>query len=187
MLARARRKLTVEEFYDLYDTIEEKYELVDGEAWLMSGGTPAHALIAVNITTALRTKLRGTGCRPYNSDLGLRLGPQDLRYPDAAIYCDPRDLGQDPNVARDYANPVAVFEVLSPSTATEDRRVKVLQYKAIASARAIVLVDPLTQTFEMHRRDPDGEWQHLVGERGDDIVLDTPQLMLTAAEIFDLD
>ena len=185
MLARAKRKLTAEEFYDLYGAVDAKYELVDGEAWAMSGGTVAHAMTAGNIFVALRTKLHGSGCQTFNSDMGLRLGAVDVRYPDVAIYCDPRDLGRDPATTRDFERPSVIFEVLSPSTELEDRRVKVIQYKAIDSVRTIVLVDPTRKVFELHHRATDREWQHFLSEPGDDLELGEPSLTLTAAEIFD--
>ena len=185
MLARARKKLTVEEFYDLYEAVDERYELVDGEVWSMSGGTAAHSMVSGNLLTALNVRLRGSGCRTFNSDMGLRLGRRDVRYPDVSIYCSATDLERDWSTTRDFSSPAVVMEVLSPSTEFEDRRVKVAQYQAVDSLRTIVLVDPVRQRFEMHRRAADGDWEHLVAEPGSDLVLDHPAVTITAAEMFE--
>ena len=105
MLARSQRSLTVEQFLLIYEGAEGKFELIDGEAYAMSGGSAAHNSVSGNIYFALRSRLTGKGCQPYNSDMGLRLGDRTLCYPDAAIYCDPRDLDQDLNNARDFSFP----------------------------------------------------------------------------------
>jgi hypothetical protein len=38
----------------------------------MSGGTPRHSALKVNLVPLLREALRGKPCRPYDSDLKLR-------------------------------------------------------------------------------------------------------------------
>ena len=100
-------RLTIPEFVELYAPLPGKYELWDGVPVLMAGGTARHALIGVNIVSALRPKLRGTGCAPFNSDMMLRVGAENGRLPDVAIYCDPRDLA-DPS-ALAFELPSVVF------------------------------------------------------------------------------
>lgn len=55
-----------------------------------------------------------------------------------------------------FLHPSVVFEILSLSTRVEDRAVKVPEYKPIVTVAAIVLVDPVAQTIEVHER-LDGE------------------------------
>lgn len=67
-----RRGVTLEEYLAFEREATEKHILWDGEIfamWAMAGGSPAHSAIATNVTGALLTALRGTPCRPYNSDL----------------------------------------------------------------------------------------------------------------------
>jgi hypothetical protein len=44
--------------------------------------------VGLNIATALRVKLRGTGCLPAGSGIGLDPGTGYIVYPDVAIYRD---------------------------------------------------------------------------------------------------
>ncbi len=179
-------KMTVDQFLKVYEGVEGRYELVDGHVYAMADGSAAHSYVAGNVLALLRQALRGTGCRPFNSDMGLRLSDETLRYPDIAIYCDPRDRDLDPHVAQAFRHPIVVFKLLSPSTRIEDRAVRVLEYKAIATVESIVLVDPVAKTIEVHERLDGENWLHRLPAAGIDLALKTPPLTLAHADIFDL-
>jgi Uma2 family endonuclease len=65
--------ITAEQFLAIDFGSDRKFELVDGVIQMMTGGTPAHSRVATNILSYLGPRLRGTGCRAYNSDMGIRL------------------------------------------------------------------------------------------------------------------
>lgn len=67
--------------------------------------------------------------------MGLQLDAGNLRYPDVAIYCDPRDFEQNLREVQTFRFPSVIFEVLSRSTRREDRGVKVAEYKEIATVK----------------------------------------------------
>lgn len=185
MLSRRKRMLTADQFFTEVGGAAERYELVDGEIVMMGGGNNRHADVAGAIYATLYSKLRGTGCRPANSDTGLQINLNNVRYPDVAVYCDPRDFG--PDAAERFARhfPKLVIEVLSPSTAAFDRGGKIAEYKAVPSIVAIIHIDPISQTVEVHERTGLAAWtQRQVGQGGD-LVLRDPAVTLTAAEMFD--
>ena len=164
-LATRPRRLTADEFFAEYEGVPGRWELVAGEPRLMSGGSGAHANVAGNIYHTLRLRLGGSGCRPFNSDMGVRIAHDHIRYPDVAIYCDPRDRDADLAEVRAFRFPVVVFEALSRSTARIDRVDKLLAYQNLGSVRLIVLVDPDRRTFETYERIEEG-WtvgHHLPG------------------------
>jgi Uma2 family endonuclease len=82
----------------------------------VTGGTRAHADIQANLTTALRTRLRGKPCRFYGSDLKIRTAEGHIRYPDGFVTCTAGE-----NASTLVSDPVVIFAVLSPSTAAADR------------------------------------------------------------------
>ncbi len=176
--------MSAAEFLDAYEGVEGKWELVDGEPRNMSGGSIRHADVASNILVALRTHLRGTGCRAFNSDTGLSVDEDNIRYPDVAIYCDPRDLGRDRVKTKSFDHPVVVFEVLSPSTAYYDRGDKVARYREIDSIRLIVLIDPVGRTFETYERLDADSWRVERHREGEALELAQPRMTLTAEEMF---
>lgn len=63
----AYRLLTAKEFLEI-DFGEQKAELDNGVIRMKAGGTARHARVQHNILLALGTRLRGTGCTPYNSE-----------------------------------------------------------------------------------------------------------------------
>jgi Uma2 family endonuclease len=69
-----------------------KYEYIYGEAYAMTGGTLPHNSIAVNITTALRTHLRGKGCKVFMADAKVSVSEKGpYFYPDVVVSCEERD------------------------------------------------------------------------------------------------
>lgn len=56
------------------------------------------------------------------------------------------------------ANPILIVEVLSPSTADDDRRIKLPDYRAAPSVEEIVFIDSGFVYCEVHRRQPDYRW-----------------------------
>ena len=187
MLATQPRYLTADEFLAEYEGVPGKWELVGGVPHMMAGGTARHADVAGNIYAALRTKLPGTGCRPFNSDMGLRISEQEVLYPDVAVYCDPRDLECNPDRTRSFGFPSVIFEILSPSSVRRDRGRKLEAYRELDSVRLIVLVDAAERRFETYERVDDDEWA--VGLHAPGATLDVlaPPFTITADEMFAVD
>ena len=64
------------------------HEFVNGEVFAIVGASKAHNGICLNLATALNTRLRGGPCRPYMSDVKVRIRTgQDDRfyYPDLLV------------------------------------------------------------------------------------------------------
>jgi len=127
-----------------------RHELVDGQVYAMGGGTAEHDTIANNLRGELRTRMRGKPCRPHGPDLKVKTG-QNGRYPDALIDCGPRVPGTL------YAQePMAVFEVLSKSTAWIDQSLKLRDYDATPTIRYYVLISQEEMRAMVYTRDRDG-------------------------------
>ncbi len=129
---------------------EIRYELVDGQVHAMGGGTGNHDIICNNLRGELRTQLRGTPCRQQGPDFKVHAG-QNGRYPDALVDCGPLPG------TRLYAEaPVAVFEVLSASTAWIDQGLKLRDYDATSSIRFYALISQEENRALVYRRDATG-------------------------------
>lgn len=151
----APRGWTVEEYLHLEQESPVKHEYVGGHVYAMAGGTQAHSELGVIVAALLRSLVRGTDCRAFNSDLRVNVSPHIYFYPDASVSCDPLDRRPG---AREIRHPTLVVEVLSPSTADYDRGEKFDLYRTGESLREYLLVDSRRIAIEVRTRSQDGTW-----------------------------
>ena len=72
-----------EEFFAWAELQDARYEFDGFEPVAMVGGSLNHSQICQNLYAALRSRLRGTGCRLYGPDAGVATSGNAVRYPDA--------------------------------------------------------------------------------------------------------
>ncbi|WP_375427766.1 Uma2 family endonuclease [uncultured Sphingomonas sp.] len=173
--------LTAEEFLQI-DFGERKAELDNGVIRMMAGGTARHARIQGNIYASLAPRLRGTGCAAYISDMAARTRDYSIRYPDVTIYCGRNGPANDDLKAFD--DPRVVFEVLSAGTARTDLRVKLEEYKELASVDTIVFVDIADERLRVVQRTGPNSWSELIHQEPATLVLPTLGIELTHEEVF---
>ena len=155
-----RTFMSVEDYLALdRDSLDARYEFIDGYAYMMAGGTLDHSTICINVTSVLRNLLRRP-CRVYNSAARVRLSEERYFYPDATVSCDERDSGTEDMIV----SPHVVVEVLSPGTASYDRGDKFVYYRACPTIEEYVLVDTQRQAVDVYRRASNTLWTlHLFG------------------------
>jgi Uma2 family endonuclease len=175
----AYRRVTVREFLDL-DLGDAKAELVDGIILMIAGGSARLAGIAANFMIALGNRLRGSGCRPYGSDLAMRTGGSSIRFPDVSVYR--REESQLDETGKLLGDPQLVFEVFSPSTASNDQIAKLAEYRARPGVQGIVFVDPDKERVRLVRpgETRDGDWL----PHGSDLDLPMLGMVVPHVEIF---
>ncbi|MBV9021351.1 MAG: Uma2 family endonuclease [Ktedonobacteraceae bacterium] len=159
---REPRYISVDEWRELERANPDvKYEYIDGQVYLMSGGSLAHARIGSNVVRAIEDALGSKPCYAYNSDASVRLSETRYAYPDASVSCDPRD--QPTTEQMQVQAPRVVVEVLSDSTEGKDRLRKANFYHACPTIQEYVLIVTKYQAVEVQRRAGD-EWTlHLFG------------------------
>lgn len=157
MNAIAECCISYEEYLRLEEASGQKHEYLNGRIYAMAGGTPSHSAVATNIVGALFSRLRGKPCRPFNSDLRVKVEATGLRtYPDVTVACPPERY--DERDSNSLLNPTVIFEVLSPSTERYDRTDKFDALKQTPELRDYVLVSPDRVRVEHLRRGEGGEW-----------------------------
>jgi Uma2 family endonuclease len=145
----APRPLTPEEYLAQERASEFRSEYVAGEIFAMSGASPAHNTIALNVAAELRAQLRGRRCSVFISDIRVKTSKRAYRYPDVVALCgEPRfdDAQRDT-----LLNPSLIVEVLAESTEKADRGEKFFEYRRLESLRECVLVSqhrPLVERYE---------------------------------------
>ena len=69
MVALPEQYLSVDDYLQLEAKSPIKHEYIDGKVYAMAGASDSHVTIAGNLFAALRSHIRGTGCRLYISDM----------------------------------------------------------------------------------------------------------------------
>jgi Uma2 family endonuclease len=162
-----------------------RHEWVNGEAFAMSGGSFRHNAIATNISTALTTQLRGSGCRATSSDQRVFVVATSASlYPDVLAVCGPFEAA--PDDPRGLVNPAVIVEVLSPSTRDHDLGAKLQHYLQIPSLNHVVYVEADDQHVIHYARNDEG-WQRRDLTEGT-VVMQKPDVQLPLDLVYgDLD
>ena len=157
-------QMTPEEYLEWEPTQEDRYEYVDGDVYVKTGGTKPHNRIALNLVTALDGYLQDKGCEIYMADVKVQASPTSAyHYPDLVVTCDRRD--QNSNQFVQY--PCLIIEVLSPSTEAYDRGSKFARYRKLETLQEYVLINSTAIGVECFRRNAEGFWILHPYEAGD--------------------
>jgi Uma2 family endonuclease len=158
--------ITLDEYRSLEETSEEKHEYRNGEAIAMSEGSEVHSAIASNLLIYLGFLLRETDFRLYHSDL--RIWIPDFQcgtYADLTICNGMPEFNGDRD--DEILNPMAIAEVLSPSTEAYDRGEKFRKYRSLPSFCEYLLIsqtEPYIEQYYYRDRDSNRQWQLQVHE-----------------------
>ena len=178
-------RLTPAEYLELERAAEFRHEYYNGRMYAMSGGSLPHALIIANFSRELGNELKKTPCRVMNSDLRVAVSPNGLyTYPDIVVVCEsPKYFEGQPDT---LLNPVVLVEVLSPSTETQDRGFKAIQYRTIPALQEYLLVSQSEPRVEIFRRRAAHEWTFIdVAEADAFVELASVNCRVAMPEIYD--
>jgi Uma2 family endonuclease len=154
--AALKTRLTPQQYLALERKSEVKHEYHAGVMYAMPGTSREHNLIAGNLFAEIRAQLRDRPCEAYMSDIRVLVGPTGLyTYPDVMAVCgEPRFEDREVDT---LLNPMAIIEVLSPTTEAYDRGKKFGHYRRLESLREYVLVSQDEVRVERYTRRGD-EW-----------------------------
>lgn len=136
---------------------DERWELIDGEAWAMSPApSRRHQEVVVGLVAQVAPRLQGGPCRLYVAPFDVRLprrGEADAAVetvvqPDVAVICDPGKL----DAAGCRGAPDWIVEVIFPATAARDQVQKRDLYERHGVAE-YWLLDPDVRRLTIYRLD----------------------------------
>ena len=169
MLNQSDRSYTFEEYLIREEGAEYKSEYHQGQILAMSGASLNYNRIVGNLHAALYNALQGKPCNVFMSDLRLWIAEKRRAvYPDLTIICGTPALvaGRNDTVT----NPKVIIEVLSKSTAEDDRSDKFHAYWTLKSFEEYILVDQYRLHVEYFRRVNPRQWELLVFTQPNEIL-----------------
>lgn len=138
-------QVTYEEFVELSEHSEQRFELIDGVVYNLASPSYRHQMAVHELHGALYNWFKGKDCTPLTSpfDITFAQDPSNICVvqPDIVVICD-RDN-------RDHKDrykgvPTLVVEVLSPSSRGKDTITKLNLYKR-CDVKEYWVVDPLNE------------------------------------------
>ena len=132
------KKNSLTEYFDQEILSETRNEYIDGEIIPMTGGTPTHNTLVVNLLSLLHITLPSP-YRIFVTDQRLWIPERGIAtYPDVMVMAEP--LTYQEGRKDTLLNPILIAEILSPSTASYDRTGKFASYRTIPSFQEYLLI-----------------------------------------------
>ena len=173
--------MTREGFFAWAELQDTRYEFDGFEPVAMTGGSLNHSQMCQNLYAALRSRLRGGGCRLYGPDAGVATASNAVRYPNAVVTCT-----KAPGLEHVVRDPVVVFEVLSPGSGRVDRIVRIREYGAVESIRRYVILEYKSIGLTMFARaDGQADWTATALTSGDTLPLPEIGVEVPVSEFYD--
>jgi len=165
-MLRIQRSLDPLEYLEREAEVPQRYEYVNGHAYALSGSTKEHALLVTNLVGhAFNAMPRRPGCSVFSQSVKVHVPDRNsFYYPDVVATCEPHS--RDRYIVQ---APCFIAEVLSPSTASIDRREKRSAYMTLSSLEQYVVVDQERMRADVYLRDGKG-WNLAILRQPDEVL-----------------
>lgn len=185
MSSQPKKSYTLEEYFEIELNSEIKYEYWDGQIFAVSGASPEHNEISVNLTREIGTQLKSRQCKLFHSDQRVKVPAwPPYRYPDLVALCGKPEY-QEIGGVKALLNPSLIIEILSPSTEAFDRGDKFSYYKSIPAFCEYILVAQHRPHITQIIKQSDNKW--LLSEANEltaSIYLTSIDCSLTLSDIY---
>ena len=168
---------TYQDYLDIDQTTKENemVELIFGEIYMMSGASAKHQDAVFNLAYHLKQVNNNKNCKPRIAPYDIKLKNKDdisVVQPDVMIMCQESDI------------PCAVFEVLSPSTASKDKGIKKELYE-LSGIKEYYIVNIELKIIDKYTLD-NGRYYYVKGySLGDTVVIDCVEVAMVVDAIFE--
>lgn len=146
------KKVSYEEFMEIYENSELRMEYINGEIVLLSSPNTFHQVISGNLYVILRNYLKGKPCKVFYAPFDVHFFKKDLKTPDVMqpdllIACDLENTITEKG--RYMGTPTLVVEILSRSTRSRDM-VDKLNIYMLSGVKEFWVVDPKNKSIYLY-------------------------------------
>ncbi|MDF2836712.1 MAG: prevent-host-death family protein [Paenibacillus sp.] len=143
--------VSYEQFLELTEGSEHRYELIDGIVYHLSSPSYKHQYVVSKLLVAFHHKYAGKGCTPLTSPFDITLKKDETNIcvvqPDIVVICDTANRN---DRDRYIGVPALVVEVVSPSSRSKDLIKKMELYKS-TGIQEYWIVDPDHEQIHVYR------------------------------------
>ncbi|MDR0586125.1 MAG: Uma2 family endonuclease [Treponema sp.] len=143
---------------------DKRYELINGEAWMMAAPSVAHQIVSRELLGQFWNFLKGKPCQVFAAPLDVRLFPEKdqsddtVVQPDLLVVCD---RAKTANNRACRGAPDLVIEIRSPSNTEIPLLLKFTKYLK-AEVREYWLIDPETKDIQVHVLEKENGTSHYI-------------------------
>ena len=180
-------KMSVEEYFKLRESDpSHRYEYVDGEVYMMTGGSVRHSRVGTNLTTLLENLLGESPCVVYNSDACFQVAEDRYVCPDVTVSCDPRDSDEsaEEEDLKTLQYPCFVAEVHSLGTQRLDLDIKSTFYQDYPTMQEFLLVSTKAPKVRLYRRESNNRWIIYILNYEDEVELTSLGVRFPVAALY---
>ncbi|GAB4144132.1 MAG: Uma2 family endonuclease [Planctomycetaceae bacterium] len=166
--------VTPAEYLEFERHADSRHEYRDGKVVPMIGGSRRHNLIETNVLRLFANALYEKPFEIYPGNMRVKVDDTGLyTYPDVVVvHGTPQMEDEHFDTLR---NPIALVEILSPSTESYDRGEKFAHYRTIQSLVEYLLISQDAQRVDRFTRQDNGEWLFRDYTPSEDMI-ELPQL-----------
>jgi len=163
----------------------KRWELIDGVPFEMQAvPSMSHQSISFELTLQLGNFLKGNPCKLFYAPFDVRLNADDgddtVVQPDIVVICDNSKIDE----KGCKGAPDLIIEIISPSTAQNDRWTKYNLYKT-AGVREYWIVEPAAKTITVNILDNGGYIEKTHGDTDTVLAVSVlPGCQITMADVF---
>lgn len=130
---KSTRRISYEEYMELVESSDQRYELIDGEVFLLASPRFNHQVVVTEIAWHFHNYFRGKPCRALAAPLDVKLFGFAAKFeedpnvvqPDVLVVCDEDKVNEN---SKYEGIPSLIVEVLSPTTKGKDMILKLNLY-----------------------------------------------------------
>lgn len=149
-----QKRVTYQEFLEITKNSDARYELIDGEIYLMASPTHLHQIAIREIIGQFYIYFADKSCSPFTAPFDVRLKNDSPTFeddpnvvqPDILVLCDKETIDEN---GRYHGVPSLVVEVLSSSTRSKDM-VKKLSLYMLSGVSEYWIVDLENQSILLY-------------------------------------
>lgn len=179
--------MSVEEYFQLRESDpDHRYEYIDGEVYMMTGGSVRHCTIGNTLGRIIGNLLEDSPYVVFNSDACFQVAEERYVCPDLTVSCDPRDSDEssEEEDLQTIQYPRFVAEVLSPSTTARDRGIKAALYQEHPTLQEFLLVETKAPKVQLYRRESNNRWTLYLLTAENEIELTSLGIHFPAAALY---
>jgi Uma2 family endonuclease len=184
MVVATAQKITPAEYLERENKADTKSELIEGKLFPIAGTYANHNRLTSKLNTLLSIRLDEQNYEVFVSDMRLCLqNMESYLYPDVMVVKGKPIFTDDSQMA--ITNPCLIAEVLSPSTATYDKKDKFDLYKSLPTLEEYLIISQTKYQVALYRRLKTNQWLLTeFSDVGDAIPLESVSLELKLGDLY---